>query len=356
MTNQTRCHVPLAHALPPPLLARFFRQSKFRRAPPPATGATAVLAPTTPHAAGEAIVCVDPAVRAILRARPLAPPPAALPMDNYADIRTLHADSRVIVICKPPGVHCQAPGTGVLGALPSIAARHGAEPGSLRLVHRIDTPVGGLLCLARTLDAARRLGAELRGGAERGGGGAGFSRAYLGLVVSSHPAVLQAPPRALQGVAWGGLVRAPISQRGGQEVGGVTRWRVAVQAQRTNGPGDSVRSTLTVLLLAPVTGRKHQLRQHVAKELCGGRGGLLGDVLYGGAGIGGSSGRRGGHFIALHAGALRIAGGVMGEGVADVEVVDEALPEWWLPTLREHGVEPKGVLEQLRDFVTEGGQ
>jgi len=42
----------------------------------------------------------------------------------------------------------------VLASLAALETAEGAPAGSLRLVHRLDTPVGGLLCLARTLDAA----------------------------------------------------------------------------------------------------------------------------------------------------------------------------------------------------------
>ena len=314
--------------LPPALLSRFFRQAKFRRSPPPTSG-SAVLQPSSTLAAGEAVICVDAAVAAQLATAPLPGAPAA---GRHPALRVVRASSELVIVSKPPGVHSQDPRSGVLASLPALEASLGAPRGSLRPVHRLDTPVGGLLCLARTLDATRRLSAALREGAS----GSSFLRRYVGLVSTA---------RVGQGLREG-VLTVPVAPRGGASgplVGpglpAATRFRVAGEGAAANG------SALTALLLSPLTGRRHQLRQHVAVA----RGALLGDVLYGARGAQGALGGRGA--IGLHAAALRITD-CGGGGDAAVEVMDE-LPPPWAPLLARHGMDAAALLRQLLPFLRE---
>jgi len=305
-----------ALCLPQSLLQKFFRLAKFRRSPAPAAG-SAVLLPSSTLAAGESVVCVDAALAAQLAARrapaaaAAAPPPPRLPS---APLPVRCRTAALLVVSKAAGAHSQDPRSGVLASLAALETAEGAPAGSLRLVHRLDTPVGGLLCLARTLDAARRLSAALRGD---GGAAASFHRAYVGLVLNGAAA---APFGVLTGAVNGGQ---PAS----------TRWRVAAEGRAACG------ARLTALLLAPQTGRKHQLRQHAAALA----GPLFNDTLYG-APPGAALGRA----IGLHAAAMRIAGA----GGDSVEVVDE-LPERWAPFLARHGVDAAALRAQLLPFLRE---
>jgi 23S rRNA-/tRNA-specific pseudouridylate synthase len=237
-------------------------------------------------------------------------------------VRVVHACEALAVVSKSPGVHCQDPRSGLLASLPLVAAGLGAPAGSLRPVHRLDTPVGGLVCLARNLAAARLLSAALREGPSPS---SSLLRGYVGLLLSPAPL----PARE-------GVLSAPV-KKGGALLPAATRFRVAGEG-RAAGVGGAL---LTALLLAPATGRKHQLRQHVAGALCGGRGGLVGDARYGAAGatLGGG--------IGLHAAALHVA-----VGGAGVDVVD-ALPAAWAPLLARHGLAAPALTAQLLAFLKE---
>jgi 23S rRNA-/tRNA-specific pseudouridylate synthase len=231
------------------------------------------------------------------------------------------------LVSKPSGVHAQDPRSGVLASLPAVEAALGALRGSLRPVHRLDTPVSGLMCVARTLEAARLLSAALSegaalaaGGGGGGGGGDVFLRGYIGLTGET-----------LRGSAREGVLRAPL--RG---VPAATRFRVAAEGRSADG------ARITALLLSPLTGRKHQLRQHVAQGLCGGAGGLVNDVLYGAprAAAGWARGA-----IGLHAGALIVDGGV---GAVEAE---DPLPPEWTPLLARHGIDAPALSRQLLPFL-----
>lgn len=80
--------------------------------------------------------------------------------------RVLFRDDWVIVIDKPHGLAVQG-GTGTsrhLDGMLDALAFDGARP---KLVHRLDRDTSGVLILARTVQAARRLGETFRGKAAR---------------------------------------------------------------------------------------------------------------------------------------------------------------------------------------------
>lgn len=83
----------------------------------------------------------------------------------------IYQDNRVLVCVKPVGVLS----TDEPGGLPElIRAELGDEQACVRTVHRLDQVVGGVMVLARSREAARRLSAQM---AERR-----FSKAYLAVV------------------------------------------------------------------------------------------------------------------------------------------------------------------------------
>ena len=79
----------------------------------------------------------------------------------------LHLDNHLFVVCKPPGMLAQADHTGDLDVLTwgkSFLREQFDKPGDvfLGLVHRLDRPASGVMVLARTSKAARRLSAQFR--------------------------------------------------------------------------------------------------------------------------------------------------------------------------------------------------
>lgn len=77
----------------------------------------------------------------------------------------LRIDEELLVIGKPPGVLSQPDRTGdpdVLTRGREVVAEDEAEAPFLGLVHRLDRPASGVMVLARTSTAARRLSAQFR--------------------------------------------------------------------------------------------------------------------------------------------------------------------------------------------------
>ena len=79
----------------------------------------------------------------------------------------LYEDNHVIVAIKPPNLLTQSDATGDESLLDQVKAyvkEACNKPGEayIGLVHRMDRPVGGLLCFARTSKAASRLSEQVR--------------------------------------------------------------------------------------------------------------------------------------------------------------------------------------------------
>ena len=83
----------------------------------------------------------------------------------------LHLDNRIVVCLKPVGVVS----TDEPGGLPDrLREELGGGEVCIRTVHRLDQPVGGVMVLARSREAARRLSDQMSGG--------GFHKEYLAVV------------------------------------------------------------------------------------------------------------------------------------------------------------------------------
>ena len=193
---------------------------------------------------------------------PLAPKPRR-PVDDHdaADLqaRVLYRDDWIIVIDKPYGLAVQGGSRtarhldGMLDAL----AFDGERP---RLVHRLDRDTSGVLVLARTVLAARRLGETFRGKA---------ARKYYWSVTVNVPA----EPR--------GRIDAPLAKQEGPR---------GERVERDDDDGKPASSLFAVIdhaankaawvALWPLTGRTHQLRVHMAAIGTP----ILGDGKYGGPG------------------------------------------------------------------------
>lgn len=138
----------------------------------------------------------------------------------------------------------------------------------------------------------------------------------------------------------GGVVNDDVEHDGVAQ-SALSRWRVIANKGADGG--------YVALLLEPVTGRKHQLRQHTVKLFreAGGHGVLVGDSRYGD-----SAGRH--HFISLHSAAIRLSPGCLGAAQSDaIDIVDSALPAHIAAALESAGVRVRDALAAAATFSKE---
>jgi 23S rRNA pseudouridine955/2504/2580 synthase len=180
---------------------------------------------------------------------------------DAAEIRRLvvHRDAEVIALDKPPGLAVQG-GSGterhIDGMLDALRFGYDERP---RLVHRLDKDTSGLLLVARTGQAAKRLAESFRDRETE--------KLYWAVVVG-------VPPRAE------GAIDLPLAKRPG------ARDRETMQVDHEAGQKaltrfrelDRAGKRAALLALWPRTGRTHQLRVHCAAIGCP----ILGDRKYGG--------------------------------------------------------------------------
>ncbi|RMF71459.1 MAG: RluA family pseudouridine synthase [Alphaproteobacteria bacterium] len=218
------------------------------------------VAPGARLAAGQ-VVRVPPlpadALRPPLREQRLQQRPLSRQEEAFAHSLVLYEDDWVIAIAKPPGLSTQG-GPGIRRHVDRLAAalRRRSDEEMPRLVHRLDRETSGVLLLARTAEAAARLAASLR------------SRQAEKL----YWAVVAGLPRPAEGEITAPLLRQP--RPGGARVvvdpagkKAHTRYQLVAQAGRR----------FSWVKLAPLTGRTHQLRVHLAHLGHP----ILGDRLYG---------------------------------------------------------------------------
>jgi 23S rRNA pseudouridine1911/1915/1917 synthase len=202
------------------------------------------------------------------------PPTPALPEAQSIPLNVVYEDDALIVIDKPAGLvvhpgagnidrtlvnallaHCGASLSGIGGV---------ARPG---IVHRLDKDTSGLLVVAKTDQAHRRLAAEF---ADHGRSGS-LERAYRALVWG-------APPRP-RGTIEAAIGRHPTSRTkmavlAHRGRAAVTHYRVVATFGAAEGNRGPVASLLECRL---ETGRTHQVRVHLAHIGTP----VIGDPLYG---------------------------------------------------------------------------
>ena len=192
----------------------------------------------------------------------------------------LYLDNHLLVVDKPAGLLAQADRTGdpdLVTLAKAYLKERFDKPGNVfvGLVHRLDRPTSGVVCLARTSKAAGRLSAQFRGRTTE--------KRYLA-VVAGH---LAATGEAVDGIrkGQGGSV-AVVPEGATDSQRAALRWTTLAR--------DRARSLVEVELL---TGRKHQIRAQLAARGAP----VLGDFRYSD-----DTAFADGRGIALHAVRLRL--------------------------------------------------
>lgn len=171
----------------------------------------------------------------------------------------IYRDDHLIAINKPPGLASQG-GSGVSRSIDGMIAvlDEGAE--RPRLVHRLDMDTSGLLLLAASLPAARGLSTAFKSH--------GLTKVYWAVIAGVPQAKCGIVRHALiaQSDRFGG-VRCATSENRSGALPATTMYRVSA----------TLGKELSAVALMPLTGRKHQLRVHMASMQCP----IVGDARYG---------------------------------------------------------------------------
>ena len=165
----------------------------------------------------------------------------------------LHVDDALIVAEKPAGL-LSVPGRGE-DKQDCLSARVQRRYPDALIVHRLDMDTSGILCFARTAEAQRRLNRSF----EDRMVGKRYCARVIGRLEGAGEIDLPLS------VDWENRPRSKVDPVHGRP--SRTRWRAA---------GYDAASDTTRVELAPVTGRSHQLRVHLAALGFP----ILGDPLY----------------------------------------------------------------------------
>ena len=212
-----------------------------------AIGGRTIVEPKRPVKPGETIVVDVPP------AEPLAVEGEAIALD------VVYEDDALIVIDKPAGLVVHPAAGNQTGTLVNALIAHCgaslsgiggvARPG---IVHRLDKDTTGLMVVAKTDRAHRKLAAQF---ADHGRTGA-LERGYLALVWGS-PARPQGTINARLGRSTRNREKIEVKHTGGREA--ITHYRVAERY------GPKAHSVAALVECQLETGRTHQIRVHMAE-------------------------------------------------------------------------------------------
>lgn len=190
-----------------------------------------------------------------------SPEPARATFAGRELFRVVFEDDRLLVLRKPAGLVCHPTKTDEWSSLVGRVRLYLGAHLAPRLIHRLDRETSGLVLAAKTTEVAGSLGKLWESRAVR--------KTYEALVrghVAAESGVIAAPLGRDEAspVAIKDCVRADGAPA-------VTEYRVRARFERAEG-------AFTRLAVQPLTGRKHQLRIHLAHQGHP----IVGDKLYGG--------------------------------------------------------------------------
>jgi len=172
----------------------------------------------------------------------------------------LHEDADLLVVNKPAGLVCHPTKPDGRSSLISRIRGYLGPDATPRLVNRLDRETSGVVLVAKTAEVAGELGKLFAG--------RGVKKEYLA-IVRGHVRVET------------GVIDAPLGKDEGSAVaikdcvrpdGAPARTEFAVVRRITRAEGD-----FSLLRIKPLTGRKHQIRIHLAHAGHP----IVGDKIYG---------------------------------------------------------------------------